>query len=128
MTEVNARLIAINLLFKFEVSSFIRSKDMTGDPKCRNGPLDFDHAHTRTVSHHMVNSCTKIEVFSFGRSRDIPGVFKIVKWSRDHDHAPFRMIFFIGRLGLATALLYAQLEVSICNSHEYMKSGAKCRK
>jgi len=90
MTEVNARLIAINLLFKFEVSSFIRSKDMTGDPKCRNGPLDFDHAHTRTVSHHMVNSCTKIKVFSFGRSRDIPGVFKIVKWSRDHDHAPFR--------------------------------------
>ena len=39
MTEVNAHLIAINLLFKFEVSSFIRSKDMTGDPKCRNGPL-----------------------------------------------------------------------------------------
>ena len=38
-------LITMNLLTKFEVSSFIRSKDMTGAPECRKESRDPNHAH-----------------------------------------------------------------------------------
>jgi len=40
-------LIKINLQTNFEVSSFIRSKDVTLAPKCRNMARDPDHADFR---------------------------------------------------------------------------------
>jgi len=40
-------LIKINLQTKFEVSSFIRSQDVTLVPKCRNMARDPDHADFR---------------------------------------------------------------------------------
>jgi len=43
-------LITINLHINFEMSSFIRSKDMTGAPKCRNRSRDPDHAYLGKVS------------------------------------------------------------------------------
>jgi len=45
-----------NLQTKFELSSFIHSKDMmTGDPICRNGPRDLDHAFLGIVRHHKAD-------------------------------------------------------------------------
>jgi len=38
-------LFAFNLQTKFEMSSFIRSKDIAWVPKCRRGSRDRDHAH-----------------------------------------------------------------------------------
>jgi len=37
-------LFTFNLQTKFEMSNFIRSKDMAWAPKCRNESRDFDHA------------------------------------------------------------------------------------
>jgi len=41
-----------NLQTKFEMSSFIGSKDMAWVPKCRNESRDPDHAHR----HHKTNT------------------------------------------------------------------------
>ena len=38
-------LFAFNPQTKFEMSSFIRSKDMVWAPKCKNESHDPDHAH-----------------------------------------------------------------------------------
>jgi len=38
-------IFTFNLQTKFEMSSFIRSKDIAWAPKCRNGSRDRDHAH-----------------------------------------------------------------------------------
>ena len=51
-----AVLITINLCTKLEVSSFVRSKDMTEATKCRNGSRDHNHTHLGDVSHHEANS------------------------------------------------------------------------
>ena len=40
-------LFAFNPQTKFEMSSFIRSKDMVWAPKCRNESYDADHARLR---------------------------------------------------------------------------------
>ena len=45
-----------NLQTKFEMSNFIRSKDMPWATKCRNGSHDPDHALLGAVSHHKANT------------------------------------------------------------------------
>jgi len=49
-------LFALNLQIKFEMSSFIRSKDMAWAPKCRNGSRDPDHAHLGDSQHHKADT------------------------------------------------------------------------
>jgi len=51
-----AVLFTLNLQTKFEMSSFINSKDMTWAQKCRDGSRDGDNAHLGTVSHHKANT------------------------------------------------------------------------
>ena len=51
-----AVLFTFNLQTKFEMSSFIRSKDMAWAPKRRNGSHDPDHAHLGIVRHHKANT------------------------------------------------------------------------
>ena len=47
-------LFTFNLQTKFEMSSFIRSKNLAWAPKCRNGPRDPNYAH-------LANSYTKFQ-------------------------------------------------------------------
>jgi len=41
----NASTLYFNLQTKFEMSSFVRSKDMAWAPKCRNESCDLDHTY-----------------------------------------------------------------------------------
>ena len=45
LTCVMALLFTFNLQTKFEMPSFISSKDKSGPKKCRNWSRDPDHAH-----------------------------------------------------------------------------------
>jgi len=45
LTRVMPVLLTFNLQAKFEIPSFIRSKDTACTPKCRNESRDPDHAH-----------------------------------------------------------------------------------
>jgi len=49
-------LFAFNLQTKFEMSSFIRSRDMSWAPKYRNESLDPDHANLGDSQHHKANA------------------------------------------------------------------------
>jgi len=49
-------LFTLNLQTKFEMSSFIRSKDMVWAPKRRNESRDPDHAHLGDNQHHEPNT------------------------------------------------------------------------
>ena len=91
LTYVTAVLFTFNQQTKFEMSSFIRSKDIAWAPKCRNESRNPDHAPlggqvvmTR-LTLHVANSCTKFEVSSCSRWRDISGGVKFWPWPR-----PFR--------------------------------------
>jgi len=48
---------------KFEMSSFVRSKDMAWAPKCRNGSRDPDHAHLGIVRHHKAKTSRGQQVY-----------------------------------------------------------------
>jgi len=48
-------LFAFNLQTKFEISSFIPSRDMAWATKCRNESRDPDHAHLGDSQHDKVN-------------------------------------------------------------------------
>jgi len=74
-------LITINLHINFEMSSFIRSKDMTGPQNVEIGHVTltmptWGKLVNKRLVLHMVNSCTKFEVSSFSHSRDISGGVK----------------------------------------------------
>jgi len=58
-----------NLQTKFEMSSFIRTKDMAWAPKCRNALGDSQASQGLIL--HAANLRTKFEDSSFSRSRDI---------------------------------------------------------
>ena len=45
-------LSTLNLQTKLEMSRFIRSKDISWAPKCRNESRDPDHAHLLDSQHH----------------------------------------------------------------------------
>jgi len=49
-------LFTFNLQTKFEMSSFIRSRDMAWAPKCRNESRDPDHASLGDSQHHKANT------------------------------------------------------------------------
>jgi len=49
-------LFAFNLQTKFEMSSFIRSRDMAWAPKCRNELRDPGHAHLGDSQHDKANT------------------------------------------------------------------------
>jgi len=49
-------LFAFNLQTKFEMPSFIRSRDMVWAPKCRNESRDPDHAHLGDSQHDNANT------------------------------------------------------------------------
>ena len=49
-------LFAFNLQTKFEMSSFIRSRDMTWAPKCRNESRNPDHVHLGDSQHGKANT------------------------------------------------------------------------
>ena len=49
-------LFTLNLQTKFEMSSFIRSKDMAWAPKCINESREPDHAHLGDSQHHKANT------------------------------------------------------------------------
>jgi len=56
-------LISINLHTKFEVHSFIHSKDITGAPKLQNRSRDPDHAHQGVVCHPRANTSYSLPVY-----------------------------------------------------------------
>ena len=82
-------LATFNLQTKFEMSSFIRCKDMAWAPKCRNESRDPDHAHLGTVSHQKAKTSRGQLVYKIwsSRCRDISGGVKFQNVSRDPDHA-----------------------------------------
>ena len=45
---------------KFEISSFIRSKDMAWAPKWKNESRDSDHAHLGDTQHYKANTSREI--------------------------------------------------------------------
>jgi len=47
---------AFNLQTKFEMSSFIRFRDMAWAPKCKNASHDPDQAHFGDSQHHKANT------------------------------------------------------------------------
>jgi len=49
-------LFTFNLQTKFEMSSFIRSRDMAWAPKCRNESRGPDHAHLVDTQHDKANT------------------------------------------------------------------------
>jgi len=49
-------LFTFNLQTKFEMSSFIRSRDIAWAPKCRNESRDSDHAHLGDSQHDKANT------------------------------------------------------------------------
>jgi len=49
-------LFTLNLQTKFEMSSFIHSKDIAWSTKCRNESRDLDHAHLGDSQHHKANT------------------------------------------------------------------------
>ena len=49
-------LFAFNLQTKFEMSSFIRSRDMAWAPKCRYESRAPDHAHLGDSQHDKANT------------------------------------------------------------------------
>ena len=78
-------LIPVNVHTKFEMSSFIRSKNITGAPKFRNaGARDLDHDHLGTtmiisrLTLHMINFYTKFEVLALA----IPEIFQQLENSK----------------------------------------------
>ena len=80
-------LFAFNLQTKFEMSSFIRSKDMAWARKLLVTRVrDPDHAQlggqlvTKTLIHHVANWHTKLEVSRFTRYEAINGSAKCRKW------------------------------------------------
>jgi len=56
LTYVMPVLFTFNLQTKFEVSSFIRSKDMAWVKKRRNGSHGSGHAYLGIVSYHKANT------------------------------------------------------------------------
>jgi len=74
MCNGNIRFFTFNLQTKFEMSSFIRFKNMSRAQKCRNGSRDPDNAHLGDSQSSQANYCTKFEVSSFSRSGVIRGV------------------------------------------------------
>ena len=53
-------LFAFNLQTKFEMSSFIRSRDMAWAPKCRSKSRDPDHARLVDSQHEKANTTVKL--------------------------------------------------------------------
>jgi len=49
-------LFMFSLQTKFEMSSFVISKDMAWVQRCRNMSHDPDHAHLQTVSRYKANT------------------------------------------------------------------------
>jgi len=71
-----AVLFTFNLQTKFEMSSFIRFKDMPRAQKCRNGSRDPDNVHLGDSQSSQANYWTKFEVSGFSRSGVILGAVK----------------------------------------------------
>ena len=75
LTYVMPVLFTFGMQTKFEMCSFICSRNMAWTPKCRNGSCDPDHAHfggylvMKRPILHMAYSCTKFEVSSCSRCR-----------------------------------------------------------
>ena len=71
-------LFTFNLQTKFEMSSFIHSRDMAWAPKCRNESHDPDHAHLGDSQHRrlILHYKTKFEDSSCSGSGDISGGVK----------------------------------------------------
>jgi len=86
-------VFTFNLQTKFEMSSFIRWKDMAWTQKCRNGSRDNVHAHledsqiTQGLTLPAAKCNTKFEVSGFSRSIDISGSVKFQNVSRVPNHA-----------------------------------------
>jgi len=85
LTCVMPVLCMFNLQTKFEMSSFIHSKDMAWVPKC----LTWGQLVIARLILHVANSRAKFEVSCCSRCRDISGGVNSTM-SRDPDHAPFR--------------------------------------
>ena len=69
-------LFTFNLQTKFEMSNFIRSKDMAWAPKCRNESRDFDHApfgddDISKLGLATINLKTKFEVSDYTHYEDM---------------------------------------------------------
>ena len=85
LTRVMVVLFTFNLQTKFEMSSFIHSKDMAWTLKCRNGSPDPDHTHLgnswviKRLILHVANSCAKPEVSRCSHCRG----WKILRRVRD---------------------------------------------
>jgi len=124
LTCVMPVLCMFNLQTKFEMSSFIHSKDMAWVPKCPTwGQLVRGQLVITRLILHVVNSCAKFEVSCCCRCRDISGGVKFYNvtwpWPR-----PFQGWLVISRLGLATINIQIKFEVSNYTHYEDMKSGA----
>jgi len=72
----------------------------------------------------MADTCTKFEVSSVSRCGDFTWGVKFYKRSPDPEHAPFRVDFFIGRVGTAMVNQCTKFEVSRFTRYEAMNGSA----